>query len=88
MDQEDQADSLIKETTLMSSVTGPQAIEDLTNDCRRLKDGITAAQELIGQKKEQGEKSVLVQSIKGRSDRLIGWQTDSLNGPLTHSITK
>ena len=65
MDQEDQADSLMKEITLMSSVTGPQAIEELTSDCKRLKDSITATQKLIGQKKEQGEKSILVQSIKG-----------------------
>uniref|UniRef100_A0AAR2KFY0 Calponin-homology (CH) domain-containing protein n=1 Tax=Pygocentrus nattereri TaxID=42514 RepID=A0AAR2KFY0_PYGNA len=76
LDQEDQADSLMKEITLMSSVTGPQAIEELTSDCKRLKDSITTSQELIGQKKEQGEKSLLVQSIKDECQLFEDWLQD------------
>lgn len=48
----------------MSSITGPQALEELTNHSKRLKDSIVETRELIRQKKEQGEKSFL-QTIKG-----------------------
>lgn len=65
LDQEEEADSLMKEVELMSSVTSPQALEELSNKCKRLKNKIAVTREFIGQKKEQGEKSVLVQSIKG-----------------------
>lgn len=64
MDQEEQAESLLKEINLMSSITGPQALEELTNHSKRLKDSIVETRELIRQKKEQGEKSFL-QTIKG-----------------------
>lgn len=49
----------------MSSVTTPQALEELSNKTKRLKDKIAVTRELISQKKEQGEKSALVQAIKG-----------------------
>lgn len=64
MDQEEQAESLLKEINLMSSITGPQALEELTDYSKRLKDSIVETRELIRQKKEQGEKSFL-QTIKG-----------------------
>lgn len=51
----------------MSSVTAPQALEELSNKSKRLKDNIAVTRELIGQKKKQGEKNLLVQSIKGAS---------------------
>lgn len=65
LDQEEEADTLIKEVELMSSMTAPQALEELSKKSRRLKDNIAVTRDLISQKKEQGEKSVLVQSIKG-----------------------
>lgn len=49
----------------MSRVTAPQALEELSYKSKRLKDNTAVTRELIGQKKEQGEKNVLVQSIKG-----------------------
>lgn len=55
----------MKEVELMSSVTAPQALEELSDKSKRLKNNIAVTRELIGHKKEQGEKSVLVQSIKG-----------------------
>lgn len=64
MDQEEQAETLLKEINLMSSITGPQALEELTNHSKRLKDSIAETRELIRQKKDQGEKSFL-QTIKG-----------------------
>lgn len=66
LDQEEEADSLMKEVELMSSVTAaPEALEEPSNKSKRLKYSIEVTRELIGQKKEQGEKSVFVQSIKG-----------------------
>lgn len=65
LDQEEEADSLMKEVELMSSVTAPQALEELSNKSKGLKDSITVTQELIDRKKDQGEKSFLIQSIKG-----------------------
>lgn len=64
MDQEEQAETLLKEINLMSSITGPQALEELTNHSKRLKDSIAETRELIRQKKDQVEKSFL-QTIKG-----------------------
>ncbi len=64
LDQEEQAETLLKEINLMSSITGPQALEELTNHSKRLKDSIAETRELIRQKKDQGEKSFL-QTIKG-----------------------
>lgn len=55
----------MKEVELMSSVTAPQNLEELSNKSKGLKDSIIVTQELIGQKKDQGEKSFLIQSIKG-----------------------
>lgn len=78
MDQEEQADSLLKEIDLMSSITGPQALEELTNHTKHLKDSIAEIRELIHQKKEQGEKSFL-QTIKGL-------ETHSLPSALCHYL--
>lgn len=64
MDQEGQAESLMKEINLMSSITGSEALEELTNHTKRLKDCIVETRELIRQKKEQWEKSFL-QTMKG-----------------------
>lgn len=64
MDQEEQADALLKEITLMFSITGPQAMDDLINHNKRLKESIAETKDLIRQKKDQGEKSFL-QTIKG-----------------------
>lgn len=72
MEQEEQADALLKEVTLMFSITGPQAMEDLINHHKRLKESIAETKELIRQKKDQGEKSFL-QTLKGvkSSDQLL-----------------
>lgn len=67
LDQEDEVESLRKEVELMASVTAPQALEELTNQSKNLKDDLTATHKLISKKKEQGERSSFVQSIKGRS---------------------
>lgn len=64
----------MKEVELMSSVTAaPEALEEPSNKSKRLKYSIEVTRELIGQKKEQGEKSVLVQSIKGARYLYLFW---------------
>ncbi|XP_067242791.1 nesprin-2 isoform X14 [Chanodichthys erythropterus] len=75
LDQEEQAESLLKEINLMSSITGPQALEELTNHIKRLKDSIVETRELIRQKKEQGEKSFL-QTIKEEFQSFEEWLQD------------
>lgn len=66
----------------MSNVTGPQAIEELTNEGKRLKDSITATQQFISQRKEQQEKSLLVQSIEGTCDLM-----STMHRLITHFST-
>ncbi|KTF78168.1 hypothetical protein cypCar_00022230 [Cyprinus carpio] len=75
LDQEEQAETLLKEINLMSSITGPQALEELTNHCKHLKDSIAETQELIRQKKDQGEKSFL-QTIKEDFQSFEEWLQD------------
>lgn len=70
MEQEEQADTLLKEINLMSSITGPQALEELTNHSKHLKDSIAETRELIRHKKDQGEKSFL-QTIKGLRNCIV-----------------
>ncbi|MCJ8731015.1 hypothetical protein PDJAM_G00191160 [Pangasius djambal] len=77
LDQEEEADSLIKEVELMSSMTAPQALEELSNKSKRLKDNVAVTRHLIGQKEEQGEKSVLVQSIKDECQMFEDWLQDA-----------
>ncbi|TSV02080.1 Nesprin-2 [Bagarius yarrelli] len=77
LDQEEEADSLIKEVELMSNLTTPQALEELFNKSKSLKDNIAVTRELIGRKKEQGEKSGLVHSIKDKCQMFEDWLQDA-----------
>uniref|UniRef100_A0A9J8A0G7 Nesprin-2-like n=1 Tax=Cyprinus carpio carpio TaxID=630221 RepID=A0A9J8A0G7_CYPCA len=75
LDQEGQAESLMKEINLMSSITGSEALEELTNHTKRLKDCIVETRELIRQKKEQWEKSFL-QTMKEEFESFEEWLQD------------
>ncbi|XP_062851798.1 nesprin-2 [Trichomycterus rosablanca] len=76
LDQEDEVESLMKEVDLMGSVTAPQALEELSNQSKNLKDGLIATHELICKKKEQGERSYLIQSINDEFQMFEDWLQD------------
>ncbi|TRY90471.1 hypothetical protein DNTS_015631 [Danionella cerebrum] len=75
LEQENQAESLLKEINLMSSITGPQVLDELTNHSKRLKNIISETQEMIRQKKEQKQKSFL-QTLKEEFQSFEEWLQD------------
>ncbi|KAG9336609.1 hypothetical protein JZ751_002956 [Albula glossodonta] len=71
----EQADSLLKEINLMSSVASPQALQTLTAEGARLKESVHTTQELISQKKEQVERGFL-RVIKDECQAFEEWFQD------------
>ncbi|KAJ0009234.1 hypothetical protein NQD34_016649 [Periophthalmus magnuspinnatus] len=57
--QELQAESVLKEVSLVSSVTSPQALEALSVDCTRLREALSRTREMIHLKREERDKGLL-----------------------------
>ncbi|KAJ8288954.1 hypothetical protein COCON_G00016130 [Conger conger] len=71
----EQADSLLKEVSLMAGVASPHALRALTAEGARLKESVRHAQELIVQKKEQVERGFL-RAIKDDCQAFEEWFQD------------
>lgn len=70
--QEEQAEAVLKEVGMVSSVASPQVMEALSVDCRRLREAISHTRDLIHLKGEERDKG-LIQVLKGtRPLRLPG----------------
>ena len=57
--QEQQADAVLKEVGLISSVASPQVLESLCVDCSRLKEAISRTKDMIYLKREERDKGLL-----------------------------
>lgn len=64
--QEEQAEAVLKEVGLVSSVASPQVMEALSVDCSRLREAIAHTKELIQLKREERDKGLL-EVLKGQS---------------------
>lgn len=62
--QEEQAEAVLKEVGMVSSVASPQVMEALSVDCRRLREAISHTKDLIHLKREERDKG-LIQVLKG-----------------------
>lgn len=62
--QEEQAEAVLKEVGMVSSVASPQVMEALSVDCRRLREAISHTRDLIHLKREERDKG-LIQVLKG-----------------------
>lgn len=56
---------MLKEVGLVSSVASPQVMEALSVDCRRLREAISHAKDLIHLKREERDRG-LIQVLKGQ----------------------
>lgn len=63
--QEEQAEAVLKEVGLVSSVASPQVLEALSVDCSRLREAIARTKEMIHLKREERDKGLL-KVIKGQ----------------------
>ncbi|XP_077395395.1 uncharacterized protein syne2b isoform X3 [Festucalex cinctus] len=57
--QEEQAESVVSEMALVSSVASPAVLEELSVDCQRLTDAVARAKDAIGLKREEKDKGLL-----------------------------
>ncbi|XP_047197727.1 nesprin-2 isoform X1 [Hippoglossus stenolepis] len=57
--QEQQAEAVLKEVGLVSSVASPQALEALSVDCSRLREAISRTKDMIHLKREERDKGLL-----------------------------
>ncbi|CAG5866901.1 unnamed protein product [Menidia menidia] len=57
--QEKQAEAVLKEVGLVSSVASPRVLEELSVDCTKLKEAISRTKDMIHLKREEGEKGLL-----------------------------
>lgn len=57
--QEDQAEAVLKEMGLVSSVASPLVLEELSVDCSKMKEAITRTKEMIHLKREERDKGLL-----------------------------
>lgn len=63
--QEEQAEAVLKEVGMVSSVASPQVMESLSVDCRRLREAISHTKDLIHLKREERDNG-LIQVLKGK----------------------
>ncbi|KAM4723418.1 nesprin-2 [Anableps anableps] len=56
--QEEQAEAVLKEVGLVSSVASPQVLEELSADCSRLREAITHTKDMIHLKREEKDKGL------------------------------
>lgn len=68
--QEEQAEAVLKEVGLVSSVASPQVMEALSVDCSRLREAISHTKDLIHLKREERDKGLL-KVIKGQDPCLF-----------------
>lgn len=57
--QEEQAEAVLKEVGLVSSVASPQVLEALSVDCSRLTEAISRTKDMIQLKREERDKGLL-----------------------------
>ncbi|KAM3595037.1 uncharacterized protein V6R79_017444 [Siganus canaliculatus] len=57
--QEDQAEAVLKEVGLVSSVASPQVVEALSVDCGRLREAISRTKDMIRLKREEKDQGLL-----------------------------
>ncbi|XP_031729025.1 nesprin-2-like, partial [Anarrhichthys ocellatus] len=57
--QEEQAEAVLKEVGLISSVASPQVLEALSVDCSRLKEAMSRTRDMIHLKREERDKGLL-----------------------------
>lgn len=62
--QEEQAEAVLKEVGMVSSVASPQVMEALSVDCRRLREAVSHTRDLIHLKREERDRG-LIQVLKG-----------------------
>ncbi|KAL2098631.1 hypothetical protein ACEWY4_005111 [Coilia grayii] len=74
-EQEEQLSSLLKEVGVMASVAGPEVLEALAADTRTLRETIASTHQLLQQKREQGERS-LMQTVKDECHAFEEWFQD------------
>ncbi|XP_041669127.1 nesprin-2-like [Cheilinus undulatus] len=73
--QEEQAEAVLKEVGLVSSVASPQVLEALSVDCTRLREALSRTKEMIHLKREERDKGLL-KVIKDEKQSFIGWFQD------------
>lgn len=73
--QEKQAESVLKEVSLVSSVASPQVLHALSADCSSLRDAVSHTKDMIHQKREEGEKGLL-KLINDESQSFEEWFQD------------
>ncbi|CAJ1074541.1 LOW QUALITY PROTEIN: nesprin-2 [Xyrichtys novacula] len=73
--QEEQAEAVLKEVSLVSSVASPQVLEALSVDCSRLREAISRTKDMIHLKREERDKGLL-KVIKDEKQTFIGWFQD------------
>ncbi|KAM4540338.1 nesprin-2-like [Fundulus diaphanus] len=56
--QEEQAEAVLKEVGLVSSVASPQVLEELSADCSRLREAIAHTKDMINLKREEEDKGL------------------------------
>ncbi|KAG7234117.1 hypothetical protein INR49_005781 [Caranx melampygus] len=73
--REEQAESVLKEVGLVSSVASPQVLEALAVDCRRLREAISRTKDMIHLKREERDKGLL-KVIHDEKQSFEGWLQD------------
>ncbi|KAM7376415.1 hypothetical protein PAMP_006150 [Pampus punctatissimus] len=73
--QEEQAEAVLKEVSLVSSVASPEVLEALSDNCSRLKEAISHTKDMIHLKREEKDKGLLM-GIKDERQSFEGWFQD------------
>ncbi|KAG8013457.1 Nesprin-2 [Nibea albiflora] len=73
--QEEQAEAVLKEVGLISSVASPQVLEALSVDCSRLREAISRTKDMIHLKREERDKGLL-KVIQDERQSFGGWFQD------------
>ncbi|XP_068608266.1 nesprin-2-like [Brachionichthys hirsutus] len=73
--QGEQAEAVMKEVGLVSSVASPRVVEALSEDCVRLREAILRTKDMIQLKREERDKGIL-QVIQDEKQSFQGWFQD------------
>ncbi|KAM6917368.1 uncharacterized protein PEZ65_013189 [Lycodopsis pacificus] len=73
--QEEQAEAVLKEVGLISSVASPQVLEALSVDCSRLKEAMSRTRDMIHLKREERDKGLL-KAIQDERQSFEEWFQD------------
>lgn len=74
--QEEQAEAVLKEVGLVSSVASPQVMEALSVDCSRLREAISHTKDLIHLKRGERDKG-LIQVLRGERSHWLPGSADA-----------